>query len=113
MMQAGVVDSARMLLVFAAVPGLSAGGSPLHLAAATGNIDQVASRELRARTQSRARTHARTHTRAYAQVRDMTSGTTAITIVDSSNTDGTTPLIAAATAGAACNIQRASCSTAN
>ena len=65
LLQAGVVDSARMLLVFAAVPGLSAGGSPLHLAAATGNIDQVASRELRARTQSRARAHTRTHARAH------------------------------------------------
>ena len=66
LLQAGVVDSARMLLVFAAVPGLSTGGSPLHLAAAAGNIDQVASRSPHessalARTRARARNRARAH----------------------------------------------------
>ena len=37
----GVVDSARFLLVFSLVPSLRSGGSPLHIAASTGNAEEV------------------------------------------------------------------------
>ena len=39
--QAGVVDSARFLITFSLVPSVQTGGSPLHIAASLGHLDQV------------------------------------------------------------------------
>ena len=39
--QAGVVDSARFLITFSLVPSVQTGGSPLHIAAALGNVERV------------------------------------------------------------------------
>eukprot|EP00966_Prymnesium_polylepis_P058356 1351394-Prymnesium_polylepis.1 len=38
----GVVDSARLLVAFSIVPSLQAGGTPLHAAAARGDVDAIA-----------------------------------------------------------------------
>eukprot|EP01062_Namystynia_karyoxenos_P038467 TRINITY_DN27906_c0_g1_i1.p1 TRINITY_DN27906_c0_g1~~TRINITY_DN27906_c0_g1_i1.p1 ORF type:complete len:1010 (+),score=361.76 TRINITY_DN27906_c0_g1_i1:97-3030(+) len=40
--QSGVLDSARFLVTFGMVPAVQSGGSPLHIAAATGNTAAIA-----------------------------------------------------------------------
>jgi ankyrin repeat protein len=37
----GVIDSARFLIAFSVVPSVQSGGTPLHIAAAMGNVEQV------------------------------------------------------------------------
>jgi hypothetical protein len=70
--QSGNVDSARFLLLFGMVPSLKSGGSALHTAAASGNVEAVK-----------------------AQL----SSSTAITLVNEEKKDGMTPLITASMMG--------------
>eukprot|EP00854_Cymbomonas_tetramitiformis_P014310 gene14310-16922_t len=74
--QAGVVDSARMLVVFGAVPTFATADSDLHLAAARGDVAAV---------------------RAHLGTSSETG--VALQAVDSSGADGSTPLMIAAAAG--------------
>ena len=39
--QAGVIDSSRFLITFTMIPSVQSGGSPLHVAAAIGNVARV------------------------------------------------------------------------